>query len=301
MTRANPHVPRPREGVLPDGDLAVVSDRQLSDKAVTVPAGDRPLYRPLMDILEDCHVRDTMPANLAVACDDLVDVREMVSHPDRGSVGINGIGYGLSYLTTVRQAIEDHRDRDPLHLAAVGCSGSKFEDDEPMPAKDRYKGSYWCGKRRYGEVCADDWRVLSAEHALLDPETPIEHYERTPDDLRGIPVDSDARLPTGAAVDTLLDQWALEVYEGLSTWLSDVAGGVDPRDVQLEILLGRDYRDPLERRGVFDALEVPGDLSVSFPFQEEPDAQGGMIPQIDWMGDAVEAATEVVADGGAST
>ena len=71
MTHDNPHVPRPREGELLNGDLAVVGNRQLSNDGVTVPAESRPLYELLLDILWDEHVRDTMPARLAVACDDL--------------------------------------------------------------------------------------------------------------------------------------------------------------------------------------------------------------------------------------
>jgi len=70
--------------------------------------------------------------------------------------------------------------------------------------------------------------------------------------------------------------------------------------VDLEVLLGQAYREPLEDRGIFDALRTAGDLTVSFPFQEIEQAQGGMFEQIDWMGDQVEAATEAVADDGRS-
>jgi hypothetical protein len=284
--------------MLPNGDLAVVGDRQFSNKGVTVPADSRELYELVMDILEDVHVRDTMPARLAIECDDLVGVREAVEDIDRGTAEIGGIGYGLSYCSRVRDAIEEYRDRDPLTLVAVGCSGSKYEDPEPMPAKERYKGAYWTNKRRYYETVGDDGCIISAEHGVLDPKTSIEHYEKTPDDLREIPIDSDQHLPNGEAVTTLLDRWALNVYEGLSSWLSDVASGIDPRDVELEILLGRAYREPLEGRGVFGRLRVSGDLTVSFPFQEVKQAQGGMFEQIGWMGDEVEAATEAVTDGG---
>jgi hypothetical protein len=291
----NPHIPRPREHDLPSGDLAVSSHwvHGVRD-ATTVAAADKPLYRLLLDILADKHVPDTMPARLATACDDLVDVRDAVENINRGRADIGGVSWGMSYCYTVRDAIVKYRDRSPLRLAAVGCSGSKFEDGDPMAAKDRYKGAYWVNKRRYGETCADNWRVISAEHAVLHPETPIEYYERTPDDLRGIPIDSAQRLPNGDAVTTLLDRWALDVHEQLGAWLHETAGGVDPRDVDLEILLGTDYREPLEARGVFDALRVPGALSVSFPFQSVEQAQGGLFNQIDWLSDAAEA----VAGGG---
>jgi hypothetical protein len=297
--RSDKLAPRPREHDLPGGDIAVSSHWAWGVRdATTVAAADKPLYRLLMDILADEHVPDLMPARLASACDDLVDVRDAVKDIKRGSADIGGVGWGMSHCYTIRDAIEQHRDRDPITLVAVGCSGSKHEDADPMPACERYKGSYWAGKRRYYETVGDDGRIISAEHAVLHPETPITYYEKTPDDLDGIPVDSDQRLPSGDAVSTLLDRWALAVFEGLTEWLSDVASGVDPRDVEVEVLLGRDYRDPLESRGVFDAIRTPGTLSISYPFQEVDQAQGGMIQQIDWMGDAVEAAPVVAADGG---
>jgi len=293
------HVPRPREHDLPGGNLAVSSHWVHGARdATTVQAEDKPLYRLLLDILNEAHVPDTMPARLATECDDLVAVRDAVTDIERGRSGIGGCSYGLSYLKAVRRAIDEYRDRDPLTLAAVGCSGSKYKDDDLMRAKERYKGAYWSNKSSYGETCSDDWCIISAEHSVLHPETPIEYYEKTPDDLRGIPIDSHQRLPNGDAVTTLLDRWALDVYEGLATWLSDAANGIDPRDVELEILLGRAYREPLEDRGVFDRLRVAGALTVSFPFQEVEQAQGGMFEQIGWMGDEVEAATEAVTDGG---
>lgn len=301
MTRDNPHVPRPLEGVVPNGDLAVVQDRQLSNDSVTVPADDRPLYELLMDILEDAHVRDTMPANLAVACDDLVDVRETVSHPDRGSTQINGPAYGLSYLNEVRRAVERHRDREPVTLVAVGCSGSKYDVNGTVPAADLYKGAYWSCKDDYSATIGDDRRIISAQHAVLAPDREIEHYERVPSDLEGVPVDSDQRLPSGDAVETLLDQWALRVHNGLSAWLDDVAGGIDPRDVTLEVLLGTSYRDPLEQRGVFDALRGPAEVEIAFPFQEVEQAQGGNGNQMGWMTDEVEAAQAIATDGGTQT
>jgi hypothetical protein len=288
------HVPRPHEHDLPGGDLAVSSHWVHGVRAATtVPADDTPLYRLLMDVLADRHVPDTMPARLATACDDLVAVRGAVTDIERGRSGIAGVSYGLSYLKTVEDAIDEYRDRDPVRLVAVGCSASKHEDDGVMPAADRYKGSYWVGKRRYYETVGDDGRIISAKHAVLDPETPIVYYERTPDDLAGVPVDHEGRLPDGREVRTLLDEWALRIYHGLQAWLRDEAGGVDSRDVELEVLLGRDYRDRLADRGVFDALRGPADLSISYPYQEIEAAQGGMIQQIDWMGDAADAA-----DGG---
>ncbi|MFB1066482.1 DUF6884 domain-containing protein [Natrinema sp. H-ect4] len=296
------HVPRPREHELPNSNLAVSSHwvHGVRD-ATVVEADDRPLYRLLMDILEDVHVSDLMPARLATACEDLVDVKQSVENIDRGRADVGGVGWGMGYCYTVRDAIEDYRDRAPFQLVAVGCSGSKYDVDEPVPAEELYRGAYWSCKRDYGMEIGDDRRIISAQHALLRFDEEIEYYERTPDDLGGIPVDSDQRLPTGDIVDTLLDQWALQVYEKLTQWVHEATGGIDPRDAELEILLGRKYRDPLEDRGVFDRLRGPAAVEISFPFQEVEQAQGGNGNQMGWMTDEVEAATAIATDGGRST
>lgn len=179
-----------------------------------------------------------------------------------------------------------------VHLAAVGCSGSKYESTDALPAKDRYKGSYWVNKRKYGETCADEWRIISAEHNLLAPDTEIHYYERTPADLEGTPVDTSACLPSGTSVNTKLDVWGLAVYNGLSEWLTDVRKQHTPETtILLDVLLGRAYRDPLETAGVFDALAVREPLTIRFPFQEVDAAQGGLFQQIGWMSSAVEAAS----------
>ncbi|WP_066418970.1 hypothetical protein [Halorubrum aethiopicum] len=294
--------PMPREHELPTDDLVVVKEfRGHVSHAVTVDSTDRDLYELLIDILADAgeRVRGTFAANIATAFDTLPAAERGLRDIERGGTEIGDRWYGMSITLSAARAIDAHRDRDPLRLAAVGCSGSKYEDDGLLPAEERYKGAYWSNKGGYGEL-RDDWRVISAEHDVLHPETPIAYYERTPDDWRGIPVDSDARLPSGEPVDTRLDLWALTVHEGLAAWIAKTTDDVDPRDVELEVLLGHAYRDPLEERGVFDALRAPGDLTVLFPFQEVEAAQGGMFEQIGWMSDEIDATTAVATNGGAT-
>lgn len=295
---------QPRHHELSGGGLAVADEfRGHVRHAVTVDRDDRRLYELVVEILDRSgeRVRGCFAANVASEFDTLPEAERGLLDIHRGGTNIGDRWYGMSITLSAARAINQYRDREPLRLAAVGCSGSKFEDDEPRPAQERYKGAYWSNKRGYGEI-RDDYRIISAEHDILHPDTPIEYYERTPEDWRDVPVHSDARLPSGESVDTRLDQWAIDVYEGLSTWISNVTDPVDPRDVELEVLLGRAYRDPLENRGVFDALRAAGALTVSFPFQEEEQAQGGMIEQIDWMGDEIEAAADghqqLVSDGG---
>jgi len=43
----------------------------------------------------------------------------------------------------------------------------------------------------------------------------------------------------------------------------------------LEVLVGKKYKKPLARRGVFERLSGVGDLSVSFPFQDDIDYSDG--------------------------
>lgn len=270
--------------------IAVERTRFSETETFQIEAEDRPLFDLLTDILDDVNVPEFMPAHLATVCEDLVDVRETVVDIDRGIVHLEGMArYGMSYCFKVRDAIDEYRD-DPVTLATVGCSASKDGADEPLPARERYSSAYWTCKDRYGDVVADDYRIISAKHGLLDPERPIADYERTPEDLRGVPVQSEQRLPNGDDVATLLDQWALDVYEELVAWIKEVAGDdVDPKDVRLEILLGRRYREVLEERGVFDRLSAPAGLEITFPFQEVEQAQGGNGNQMNWMTDQIDA------------
>lgn len=271
-------------------------------RRIEVPAEKVDLFNLLDDLRDTEGVRfpETMAADFAVECDDLVDVLDQLDSLDRGLVDANGAGYGMSYVHDLRRAIEVYRDRDPMELVAVGCSSSKHDDECPLPAAERYKGNYWQSKRDYAEATGDAWHIISAKYGLLSPTREITEYNRSVGDLEGVPVDSDQRLPSGESVTTLLDRWALRVYEGLTAWLSQTAGGVDPRDVVLEILLGHAYEDPLRDRGVFDALRARGDVTVSYPFREH-EGLTGIGKQMAWLSDrAEEAAPEPVTDGGSS-
>jgi hypothetical protein len=294
----HPHKPTPVI-VSEDGHtLGLEESGHVKSGQTVVDAADRPLYDLLMEVLHevDAYCPDFMPAALADHCEDLVDVRETVTDIDRGCVILDGYaGYGMSFCHNVRDAIDEWRDRPPATLVVVGCSASKHDVDGAVPAKELYRGSYWSCKREYAETIGDHWRILSAKHGLVHPDTEIGQYNRSVDELAHVPVqaDLDYRLPFGQPVKTKLDQWAADVYDALSQWLRFEAfhGSVDPRDVELEVLLGRSYREPLEERGVFDRMRARGALDISFPFQDEQQAQGGNGNQMAWMTDAVEAAT----------
>jgi len=305
----HPHKPTPIHLREVRGDLVIQefkpAMRRDGRKAV-VDAEDRPLYHLLMEVIDevDAHCPDLMPAAFAQYCRDLLHVKRKLEDIERGSVWIPDYAqYGMSYCHNVRDAIMEWRaDRDPLQFVIVGCSNSKHDVDEAVPIRELYRGAYWSVKRDYGETIGDQWRVLSAKHGLVDPSTPVEHYDRHIGELEHAPVHADEtdRLPDGRHVETLLDSWAVDVYNVLRRWLiyAGQHGSVDPRDVELDVLLGRDYCDALAERGVWDRLRARGALDISFPFQEAEAAAGGNGNQMGWMTDEIEAATAVATDGG---
>jgi hypothetical protein len=66
-------------------------------------------------------------------------------------------------------------------VALVSCV--KMKDDRPMPAKDLYVSPWFRMARSYVERNAQAWFILSAKHGLVDPETVIEPYELTLNDM----------------------------------------------------------------------------------------------------------------------
>ena len=278
-----------------DGSLTVTKDSAIPDfirgerepDSVEVPSEDAALFRILMDVFEGVRLPDLMPARLARECDDTAAVVERLGDVERGHVSVDGAAYGLSYVKAAREAVEEHRDRDPLTLIAVGCSASK-RDVETSRAADLYSSGYWTVKSRYGSEAGDEWGIIAATYGFSEPDEEIANYDRSVSDIEGIPVDGEGRLPNGDAVTTLLDEWAVDVYEGLSAWIDSVAHPDDPRDVELQVVLGDRYYDPLAERGVFDALRASGELTVEPVFQTRDFS--GMGKQMGWMNEQVDAA-----------
>lgn len=70
---------------------------------------------------------------------------------------------------------------DPV-MVLVGCTKSKLT--VPAPAAELYSPSaLFVARRRYAEATKYPWAVLSALHGLVDPETVLEPYDFTVDDL----------------------------------------------------------------------------------------------------------------------
>ena len=65
--------------------------------------------------------------------------------------------------------------------AIVGCG--KAKKDESAPAKELYTSTFFEKKREFAEVFARRWWILSAEHGLVEPDTVLEPYDTTVEDL----------------------------------------------------------------------------------------------------------------------
>jgi hypothetical protein len=173
-------------------------------------------------------------------------------------------------------------------LVIVGCSSKKADD--PRPAKDLYESTYWDAKRAYGSAVGDDWRILSAQHVILDPECVIDPYERHIDDLRGVPVQSDRYLPSGERVTTRLDAWACGVTDQTTEFVETATTG---GDVRVDVLLGHSYEDPLRDRDVFEHVErhADADVEIRWPFREVDGLTGNGL-QISCMQEQAAAARD---------
>lgn len=104
-------------------------------------------------------------------------------------------------------------------IALVSCVKRKRK--EQSPARDLYVSPLFRALRRHAETHADAWFILSAEHGLVNPDTPIEPYEKT---LNGM-----------AQRDRLA--WAVMVQQQLLDKL--------PAGAKIMILAGERYREHL--------------------------------------------------------
>lgn len=66
-------------------------------------------------------------------------------------------------------------------LIIVGCVKTKREllQGEVVPASELYTSPLFAGRRRYALNSGEPWAILSAEHGLIDPSTPIATYDTT--------------------------------------------------------------------------------------------------------------------------
>jgi hypothetical protein len=105
-------------------------------------------------------------------------------------------------------------------VVLVACVGQKL--DHAALAADLYRSPWFHKARRYAEMVADRWWILSAKHGLVAPDEVIEPYDET---LRKMP----ARRRR---------QWTCQVLENLTLT-------TDPAWDKVTVLAGRAYRELL--------------------------------------------------------
>lgn len=183
---------------------------------------------------------------------------------------------------------------DTPRIAFVGCGSSKSEldDGETVAAKNLYDSTYFSLKQEYAEECCDEWKILSAKHGLLDPETEIGTYDAS------LNLRSDSYIGDYEA-----GVWAVETAQEISTYTS-----FKIPYAQYVVLAGEDY---VGHRHIDDALN--GLRHVSFPFRQDDltgigDQQRWLRKQVDTYHPPGQAdlehyattddAGEIVTDGG---
>lgn len=68
-----------------------------------------------------------------------------------------------------------------MRVVIVGCGKTKV--DHSCPARDMYQSELFRKRRAYAEKSSDAWFILSAKHGLLHPDTVIEPYDETLNDV----------------------------------------------------------------------------------------------------------------------
>lgn len=120
----------------------------------------------------------------------------------------------------------------------IACSAGKIKADL-VPARDLYNSQLFTLARSYAEMSSDPWFILSAKFGLLDPARLVAPYDESLNDKRS----------------TERADWVRTVKSQLKERLL--------RSVELVMLAGRAYRDPLqhllETQG--HIITVPNDIN----------------------------------------
>lgn len=112
-------------------------------------------------------------------------------------------------------------------------------------AQALYKGQLFQKSKAYAQQLveqgeADDWYILSAKHGLLEPMETVEPYNHTLAD----------------ETDEYKEQWAQEVIGDLLHYKVHEADDLG-MPVEIEVLAGKDYWQPLKKRVDEIRLDVP--------------------------------------------
>lgn len=148
----------------------------------------------------------------------------------------------------------------PRRAALVGCGDSK--NDGPLPAREKYRSTYFGLKRDFAEDLCERWWILSAKFGLLDPDRVIDDYNVSI---------TDNDVDEADWVDRVVDALAA-VEWGSGEW-------------ELYALAGSDYLEATAQDGrplrVHLSDATPETVTVRFPF----DDLAGIGYQNGWLAD----------------
>ncbi|MCU4926905.1 hypothetical protein OB905_13100 [Halobacteria archaeon AArc-dxtr1] len=150
-------------------------------------------------------------------------------------------------------------------IALVGCGKAKVELDpgETIAAKDLYTSNYFQLKREYAEECCNKWRILSAEHGLLQPDEEIEAYDAS------LKPSSDSYIGDYEA-----GKWSVQTSQSISLFASFQA-----IHTHYVVLAGEDYVGHIEE-------QLQKLRHVAFPFRS--DDLGGNGDQMGWLREEID-------------
>lgn len=161
-------------------------------------------------------------------------------------------------------------------LLVLACSGRKHRTPRPVPAWYRYDGVLFrlCKRLQADRRFPPDVRIriLSAEHGLLTPDTPIAWYDRRLDDARAAALREGVTHALRRAVD---EEHASEVYLALGRRYRAVVGPLPPEvPVRGEPAAIGTMQSRL-RRWLGVASAATGQLHLELSCMDSPSAHDG--------------------------
>lgn len=120
-----------------------------------------------------------------------------------------------------------------IRIALVGCSKTKVPFDKLKggftPARDLYASDLFRKRVSHVESLGLPWYILSAKGGLVNPSTPLRHYNTTLKSLTEIE----------------RAEWSIGVANQLMTELYYEFGSPELRSVHVELHAGGSYCEPL--------------------------------------------------------
>src|SRR5947209_19202874 len=92
-------------------------------------------------------------------------------------LGINLVVSATLVSYTKRLGGQPRLKVDMAEICLVSCASTELE--EPAKAEDLYVSPLFIKAKKFAQLSADKWFILSAKHRLLDPKRRIKPYDKT--------------------------------------------------------------------------------------------------------------------------